>query len=92
MRTRHLTLLTAPECHLCGHGREVLDGLSVETGLDWTELSENSPEGERLARGAPPLRPLLFAADGRLLAAGRLSAKRLRRDLERGAAEGVSGG
>ena len=74
-----LILITAPECHLCGHAREVLDSV----GADWRELSELSPEGERLASSAPPLRPLLFDGGGSLLAYGRLSERRLRRELDR---------
>lgn len=89
MPTPHLTLLTAPDCHLCRHAVEVLGGLDAEIGLDWVEVGEDTPRGERLAQGAPPLRPLLVAGDGRLLAAGRLSAKRLRRDLGGGAAGGA---
>ena len=78
-----LILLTAPECHLCTHAREVLETLRLEFGFDWSEVSTESAEGGRLAVGAPPLRPVLFASDGRPLAAGRLSKKRLRRDLTR---------
>lgn len=76
-----LTLLTAPDCHLCGHARNVLDGLRADFGIAWREVSDESAEGRRLAAAAPPLRPVLFGGDGRTLAAGRLSSKRLRRDL-----------
>ena len=73
------TLVTATDCHLCDHARRVLDGL----GADWHELNECSPEGERLVTAAPPLRPLLFDANGELVAYGRLSERRLRRRLDR---------
>ena len=72
-----LVLLTAPDCHLCGHGRQVLDELAA----DWREVSTDSEEGRRLAAAAPPMRPVLYTADGRLVAYGRLSLKRLRRQL-----------
>lgn len=72
-----LILLTAPDCHLCRHARRVLDDL----GLGWREVSTDSPEGARLAAGATPLRPLLLSPGGSVVASGRLSAKRLRRDL-----------
>jgi hypothetical protein len=72
-----LVLLTAPDCHLCGHGREVLG----ELGSEWREVSDASEEGQRLAVAAPPLRPVLYAADGSVVAYGRLSLKRLRRQL-----------
>jgi hypothetical protein len=78
-----LVLLTAPDCHLCGHGREVLDGLAAEGALSWREVSSDSAEGRRLEALSPPLRPVLFTADGRMLAYGRLSAKRLRKALAR---------
>ena len=75
-----LVLLTAEDCHLCGHGRSVL-GLLEEHGLAaWREVRETEPEGVALALGAPPFRPLLFE-DGRLIAYGRLSERRLRRLL-----------
>ena len=73
-------MLTAPGCHLCGHGRVVLDAF----GVDWRELSSESEEGRRLAAAAPPMRPVLYAADGRMVAYGRLSLKRLRKQLVRG--------
>jgi len=72
-------LLTARECHLCAHGREVLGGLAAEGLLDWREVDADSDEGRALAEGAPPLRPVLYDADGHVVAYGRLSARRLRR-------------
>jgi hypothetical protein len=83
MPTPSLTLLTAPDCHLCDHAREVLSRLERETGMGWSEVSITSPEGRRLAAGTTPLRPVLFLGGGPPLAAGRLSLRRLRRDLGR---------
>ena len=76
-------LLTARDCHLCAHGREVLDALASEGLLSWREVDAESAEGRQLAAAAPPLRPVLFTPDGRVVAYGRLSAKRLRRQLPR---------
>ncbi len=76
-----LVLLAAPNCHLCDHAREVLDGLATERGIAWREVQADSCEGRRLASAAPPLRPVLFTPDGRILGYGRLSAQRLRREL-----------
>ena len=76
-----LVLLTSQDCHLCAHGREVLGALASEGRLSWREVDAESAEGLRLAAAAPPLRPVLFEPDGRIVAYGRLSAKRLRRQL-----------
>ena len=72
-------LLTARDCHLCEHGRGVLDGLAAEGLLTWREIEADSDEGRSLAATAPPLRPVLYDEDGHVVAYGRLSARRLRR-------------
>ena len=72
-------LLTARDCHLCEHGRDVLDGLAAEGLLSWREVTADSDEGRALAATAPPLRPVLYDEDRHVLAYGRLSARRLRR-------------
>jgi hypothetical protein len=77
-----LVLLTAPDCHLCEHAHEVLAALAAERDLSWCDVAVDSSEGQRLAATAPPLRPVLFTSDGQILAYGRLSAKRLRRELD----------
>jgi hypothetical protein len=78
-----LMLLTAPDCDLCAHAREVLDTLAAEGLLRWRELDADSVEGARLAATAPPLRPVLFDATGHVIAYGRLSERRLVRSLGR---------
>jgi hypothetical protein len=78
-----LTLLTAPDCHLCAHARDVLDSLAADGLIHWRELDADSDEGSHLAAAVPPLRPVLLAADGHVLAYGRLSRRRLARDLAR---------
>ena len=80
-----LVLLTAHDCHLCAHGRESLDELAAEVHLSWREIDADSDEGRALAASAPPLRPVLYDAEGHVLAYGRLSAKRVRRQLARAA-------
>lgn len=74
-------LLTATDCHLCSHGRELLDTLAAEGLLSWREVHADSDLGRRLAAASPPLRPALFDEQQRLLAYGRLSERRLRRQL-----------
>ena len=75
-----VALLTAPDCHLCRHSRQVLDVLSREGVLRWREISTESDEGRRLvAAGAPPMRPVLYGETGTVIAYGRLSERRLRK-------------
>jgi glutaredoxin len=74
-----LVLLTAPDCHFCEHANGVL----AQLGVQWREVDGESDEGRRLAATAPPMRPVLFTADHRVVAYGRLSLKRLRKQLER---------
>lgn len=79
-------LLTSRDCHLCEHGRLVLAELAGEGLLSWREVDDASLTGRQLAGTAPPLRPVLLDSDGRVLAYGRLSVRRLRRQLARAAA------
>ena len=73
-----LTFVTSRDCHLCEHGREVLAHLGVEAH----ELSLDSPEADRLAAQGVPLAFLPVLWDGeRVVAYGRFSEKRLRREL-----------
>ncbi len=72
-----LVLLTAGDCHLC----ERAEGVLTELGLPWREVDADSEEGMRLAATAPPMRPVLFTAEGGVLAYGRLSQRRLRKQL-----------
>lgn len=74
-------LLTAADCHLCSHGREVLRLLAGAGLLDWREVDSSSDLGRRLAAASPPLRPVLFDDRRRVIAYGRLSERRLRNQL-----------
>lgn len=73
-----LLLVTGEDCHLCEHAHDVLD----ELGLAVRELEVASDEADALARRGIPLAFLPVLTDGeRVIAYGRLSEKRLRRDL-----------
>lgn len=73
-----LFYVTGADCHLCEHGREVLASL----GLDARELDVESADAAALAERGIPLAFLPVLTDGeRVLAYGRLSEKRLRKDL-----------
>ena len=75
-----LRLLTAEDCHFCEHAKGVL----AEAGIPYVEINPDSDEGQRLAASAPPLRPVLYGPQERVVAYGRLSARRLRKQHERG--------
>lgn len=78
-----VTYVTAPACHLCDHGRHVLAELATTYPLDVREVALTSPEGLRaLAVSHAPFPPILLI-DGRLIAHGRLSARRLATGLDR---------
>ncbi len=73
-----LLFVTTDDCHLCSHGREVLDRLGVARA----EIRADSDEAAALAARGLPLAFLPVLTDGeRLLAYGRFSEKRLRREL-----------
>lgn len=73
-----LLLVTTTDCHLCEHAHAVLDQLGVRA----RELDVASHEAGDLARRGIPLSFLPVLTDReRVLAYGRFSARRLRREL-----------
>jgi glutaredoxin len=75
-----LLYVTTDGCHFCEHGRAVLDALGVER----REIPVDSAEAERLAERGIPLGFLPVLTDGeQVVAYGRFSEKRLRREFER---------
>ena len=73
-----LLYITTEDCHLCEHGRAVLDELGVER----RELADGSSEAVLLAERGIPLAFMPVLTDGdRVIAYGRLSAKHLRKQL-----------
>ena len=76
--TETLILVTDDDCHLCEHGRRVLEALAV----DAHEVAVGGGEAAALAARGIPLAVLPVLTDGtRLIAYGRFSEKRLRREL-----------
>ena len=76
-----LTFVTLPDCPLGAHGRDVLARLADAGLLRWRGATAHTS-------GAPPFPdvpsdhlPLLVNADGVVIARGRLSERRLRRQL-----------
>ena len=73
-----LVYVTTDDCHFCEHGRDVLDHLGVERH----EITADSDDATRLAGRGIPLSFLPVLTDGeRVIAYGRFSEKRLRKDL-----------
>ena len=78
MSESELVLVTAQDCHLCEHARSVLSAL----GLTAREIDVESAEAAALAREGVPLLFLPVLLEGRhVLGYGRLSERRLRREL-----------
>jgi glutaredoxin len=75
-----LVYVTTSDCHFCEHGRGVLDTLGIER----REIAADSDEATGLAERGIPLSFLPVLTDGaRVIAYGRLSEKRLRKELAR---------
>jgi hypothetical protein len=86
-----ILLLTAPDCHFCEDGKQVLARLAGEFPLGVREVAWSSPEGQELAARHGALFPPGLLLDGRFIGFGRISERRLRRLLEqRGAARARS--
>ena len=78
MAERDLLLITSDGCHFCVRAHEVLDRL----GLEAREIDVGNDEALRLAEAGVPLAFLPVLWDGeRVLAYGRFSEKRLRKEL-----------
>ena len=78
-----LVLITSEDCHFCERARAVLDTI----GISAREVSVDSGEAQELAARGIALSFLPVLTDGhRVVAYGRLSEKRLRKELT---AEGV---
>ena len=78
--TSRLTLVTASDCHLCGHARSVARRLAAELKIEIEELAWESPEADVVRRDDVPFPPALYAGD-ELLGYGRISDGGVRRRL-----------
>lgn len=78
-----VTLLTQPQCRLCDDAKAVLDRLGEDFSLAVTTVDIGSPQGQVLAeRGAVLFSPGVLL-DGEAFSYGRLSERKLRRELTR---------
>jgi hypothetical protein len=80
--TIRVTLLTKPQCAFCDDAKAILSRLADEYPIAVELVALDSPRGERLAlRGGILFPPGLFL-DGEPFSYGRLSERKLRRELE----------
>ena len=75
-----LTLVTAVDCHLCGHARSVANRLAAEFKVEVEELAWQSQEADLVRRDGVPFPPALYAGE-KLLGYGRISEGAVRRQL-----------
>ena len=83
MTTTRITLLTAPACSLCDHAKAVLDRLGADHDLVVEELSVQSEQGRDLMMQHRVAFPPGVLIDGQAFSYGRLSERKLRRELDR---------
>lgn len=78
-----VTVLTREDCAFCDQAKEILARLAQEYQLSLCELDLDSPAGQEMAeRGGVMFPPGIFLAD-EPFSYGRLSEKKLRRELDR---------
>src|SRR5712691_9879628 len=78
-----LLLLIQEHCGFCEQARDILERLSHEYWLSVSTLDMASPEGQRLALQGGLLFPPGILIDGEPFSYGRLSERKLRRELDR---------
>ena len=78
-----ILLLTQEHCGFCEQAKETLDRLSREYWLSVATLDIGSPQGQRLAAQGGLLFPPGILIDGKPFSYGRLSERKLRRELDR---------
>lgn len=78
-----ITLLTQPDCGLCDHAKQVLARLAGEFSYQVREVDLTTAEGQALGARAGMAFPPAVLLDGEPFAFGRLSERRLRRELAR---------
>src|SRR6266700_1175219 len=78
-----ILLLTQEHCGFCEQAHDILDRLSREYWLSVSTLDMCSPEGQRLATQGGLLFPPGILIDDEPFSYGRLSERKLRRELDR---------
>ena len=80
--TIQVTVLSAPHCELCEHAKKVLAEVSADYDIEILVISDESEEGRALMMEHMVAFPPGVLLDGNLFSFGRLSERRLRRQLE----------
>lgn len=78
-----VVLLTQTNCGLCDDAKEVLDRVSIDYPLHVRTVDMADEEGSTLAAQGGVLFPPGVLVDGRPFSYGRLSERKLRRELSR---------
>lgn len=76
-------IVTSTACHLCERAKDILTRLTTEYRLRWREVDITSPEGSGIARESRAPFPPVIVVEGSIYGHGRLSEKKLRKDLDR---------
>lgn len=76
-------LLTQEHCGFCEQAKEILDRLSREYWLSVSTLDMGSPQGQEIAMKGGLLFPPGVLIDGEPFSYGRLSERKLHRELDR---------
>jgi glutaredoxin len=78
-----VVVLTQDQCHWCDEAKAILARLAEEYALSMTTLDVATPEGEALALQSGVLFPPGIFLEKETFSYGRLSERKLRRELER---------
>jgi glutaredoxin len=78
-----ITLLTKEDCDFCDQAKEVLERLSLDFPLEIETENLESDAGREAAQAAGALFAPVVLLNGAAFSQGRLSERKLRRQLER---------
>ena len=90
MSAIRITVLSAPACELCEHAKAVLARVGEDHDLDVEVFSTQTEQGRRLMVEHRVAFPPGILLDGEPFSYGRLSERKLRRELERRSAPQAS--
>ena len=79
----NVLLLTRAECAACAETKRLLDRFATQLPISVSTLDLDSLEGQALAERGGVLFPPGIFLDGEAVAYGRLSERKLRREIER---------